>query len=167
MCIYTYISNALCFNTIRPRQNGRHFPDDIFKYIFIFSNENVWILIRISLRFVRHCLNQWWHISLTPIGVTRPQWVNLNIWLRLCNYAEISGLPGATKWRTRFHNIVNAKHQLFTTNAYMISVFGYWNKYVTVKRFERLSFYKFNYSDVFIYQTFYVSNHNVSYNMLW
>ena len=26
-------------NTLRPRQNGRHFPDDIFKWIFL--NENV------------------------------------------------------------------------------------------------------------------------------
>ena len=34
----------------RPRQNGRHFPDDISKWIFL--NENVWILIHISLIFV-------------------------------------------------------------------------------------------------------------------
>ena len=38
------------FNTLRPRQNGRHFPDDIFKCIFV--NENIWIPIRISLKFV-------------------------------------------------------------------------------------------------------------------
>ena len=38
------------FNTLRLRQNGRHFPDDIFKWIFL--NENVWILIKISLKFV-------------------------------------------------------------------------------------------------------------------
>ena len=37
-------------NTLRPRQNGLHFPDDIFKWIFL--NENVWILINISLKFV-------------------------------------------------------------------------------------------------------------------
>ena len=37
-------------NTLRPRQNGRHFPDDIFKCIFL--NENVWISINISLKFV-------------------------------------------------------------------------------------------------------------------
>ena len=36
-------------NTLRPRQNGRHFADDIFKYIFL--NENVWIAIKISLKF--------------------------------------------------------------------------------------------------------------------
>ena len=37
-------------NTLRPRQNGCHFADDIFKWIFL--NENVWILIKISLKFV-------------------------------------------------------------------------------------------------------------------
>ena len=42
--------HASCVNTFRPRQNGRHFADDIFKCIF--KNENVWILIEISLKFV-------------------------------------------------------------------------------------------------------------------
>ena len=37
-------------NTLRPRQNGCHFRDNIFKYIFL--NENVWISIKISLKFV-------------------------------------------------------------------------------------------------------------------
>ena len=37
-------------NTLRPRQNGRHFADDIFKCIFL--NENIWIPIKISLKFV-------------------------------------------------------------------------------------------------------------------
>ena len=37
-------------NTLRPRQNGRHFADDIFKCIFL--NENVWIPFKISLKFV-------------------------------------------------------------------------------------------------------------------
>ena len=38
------------FNTLKPRQNGRHFADDIFKRIFL--NENVCIPIKISLKFV-------------------------------------------------------------------------------------------------------------------
>ena len=37
-------------DTLMPRQNGRLFPDNIFKWIFL--NENVWILIRIPLKFV-------------------------------------------------------------------------------------------------------------------
>ena len=40
----------MAFNILRPRQNGRHFPDDIFKCIFL--NENVWISIKIPLKFV-------------------------------------------------------------------------------------------------------------------
>ena len=38
------------FNTLRPRQNDRHFPDDIFKCIFLV--ENVHISIKILLKFV-------------------------------------------------------------------------------------------------------------------
>ena len=83
-------------NTLRPRQNGRHFPDDIFKWIFV--NENVWISIKISLKFVpRGPVNNiptlvqvmaWRRPGDKPfsepmmvrlpthICVTRPQWVN-------------------------------------------------------------------------------------------
>ena len=38
-------------NTLRRRQNGRRFADDIFKRIFL--SENVRISIKISLKFVR------------------------------------------------------------------------------------------------------------------
>ena len=37
-------------NTLRSRQNGRPFPDDIFKCIFL--NENAGVLIKMSLKFV-------------------------------------------------------------------------------------------------------------------
>ena len=83
-------------STLRPRQNGRHFPDDIFKCISF--NENVWISIKISLKFVpkgpinnipallrimawrRPCdkrLSKPMMVRLlTHICVTRSQWVN-------------------------------------------------------------------------------------------
>ena len=83
-------------NTSRPRQNGRHFPDDIFKLIFF--NENVWISINISPKFVPKApinniqalvqimawrrpgdkpLSEPMMVRLsTHICVTRPQWVN-------------------------------------------------------------------------------------------
>ena len=38
------------YNTLRPGQNGSHFADAIFKCIFM--NENGWIPIKISLKFV-------------------------------------------------------------------------------------------------------------------
>ena len=82
-------------NTLRPRQNGRHFPDDIFKCIFL--NESGQISIKISLKFVPNVpinnILTWAQIIawrcpgdkplsepmtgslLTHICVTRPQWV--------------------------------------------------------------------------------------------
>ena len=93
-------------NSLRPRQNGRHFADDIFKCIFL--NENVWIPIKISLKFVSKGpinnipsliqimawrrpgdkpLSEPMMVSLlTHICVTRPQWVNLWV-LPLCSGA--------------------------------------------------------------------------------
>ena len=52
MCRHKYpLRNTLStLNTWRPRQNVRHFPDNIFKRIFL--NENVWIFINISLKFI-------------------------------------------------------------------------------------------------------------------
>ena len=38
------------FNTLRPRQNGHRFTDDIFKCIFL--NENICSSLKISLKFV-------------------------------------------------------------------------------------------------------------------
>ena len=83
-------------NTLRLRQNGRRFADDTFKCLFF--NENVIILIKISLKFVpkgpinnipalvqimasRHPgdkpLSEPMMISFrTHICITRPQWVN-------------------------------------------------------------------------------------------
>ena len=87
-------------NTLRPRQDGRHFPDDIFKCIFL--NEDVWISIKISPKFVpKGPINNIpamvqimaWHRPgakplsepmvvklLTHICVTRPQWVEPSGW---------------------------------------------------------------------------------------
>ena len=84
------------FNTLRPRQNGRHFADDNFKHIFL--NENARISIEISLKFVpKGPMNNipalvqimaWRRPGDKPLSgpmmdklpthicVTRPQWVN-------------------------------------------------------------------------------------------
>ena len=42
-------SRKILINTLGPKQNGRHFPDDIFKCIF---NEDIWVSIKVSLKFV-------------------------------------------------------------------------------------------------------------------
>ena len=83
-------------NTLRPRQNGCHSADDIFKRIF--DIQNIWILINVSLRFVPRGpidnipalvqimawrqpgdkpLSEPMMVSLlTHICITGPQWVN-------------------------------------------------------------------------------------------
>ena len=92
---YMQLTQWLCVNTLRPRQNGRHFADDIFKCIFL--NEKVYISIKISLKFVPKGpfnntpvsaqIMDWRRpddkplsepmmvSSLMHICVTRPQWV--------------------------------------------------------------------------------------------
>ena len=102
-----HFENAICkmldilykpqyVNSLRPRQDGRHFPDDIF--IWIFLNENVWISIEISLKFVSKGsiknipawvqIMAWRRSGDKPLSepmtvslpmhicITRPQWVN-------------------------------------------------------------------------------------------
>ena len=85
-------------NTLRRRRNEQHFTDAIFKPVFF--NENVWVSIKISLKFVpKGPINNIsalvqimaWRRSgdkplsepmmvslLTYICVTRSQWVNLS-----------------------------------------------------------------------------------------
>ena len=54
---YIYLDTVLIFfawdvselKTLRPRQNGCHFPDDIFKCIFVIKN--LWMSIKMSLNF--------------------------------------------------------------------------------------------------------------------
>ena len=73
-CIWQWL------NTLRPRQNGRHFADDIFKRIFV--NENARILIEISLKFVpkgpikilQHNGSRWWLVAWTTPSHYLNQW---------------------------------------------------------------------------------------------
>ena len=96
-------------NTLRPRENGRHFADDSFKCIFL--NENFRIWNEISLKFVpKGQINKvpslvqalaWCRPgdkplsepmvvrSLTHICVTRPQWVKTFTEPRLMGLIQI------------------------------------------------------------------------------
>ena len=91
-----FLSQLQRVKTLRPRQDGRHFPEGIFNGIFV--NETVSISINISLKFVpKSQINtilalvqimacRWPGdkplsepmivLLLTHICVTRPQWVN-------------------------------------------------------------------------------------------
>ena len=99
-CKVVHMINFLyrMINTFRPRQNCRHFTDDIFKCIFL--NEKVWIWLKISLKFVPKVrinntpalvqIMAWclpgqimvWHRAgnkplSQPMMVTRSQWVEV------------------------------------------------------------------------------------------
>ena len=110
-CMMPYLTAKDCVNTLRLRQDGCQFPDDISKCIFL--NENIWILFIISLKFVpegsiNHIpslvqimawrwpgdkpLSEPLMVSLLMhICGTRPQWVKQKSWhIHTChlNYFE-------------------------------------------------------------------------------
>ena len=86
--IHTFPSS--CFNTLRPRQNGRHFPDDIFKCFFL--NENVSIAVKISMKFVPKG-----PINNIPALVQIMAWRRLNqLWLVYRRIYASLGLNGLT-----------------------------------------------------------------------
>ena len=101
-------------NSLRPGQDRRHFADNIFKCIFV--NENVWISLRISLKFVpKFRINNipalvqilaWRRRGDKPLSgtmmvrlsteicVTRPQWVYMVflgnwLWKNVCKINQI------------------------------------------------------------------------------
>ena len=99
--MYNTFAYLLFLNTLRLRWNGHHLTNDIFKCIFL--NENVWIPIKISLKFVpKGPINNiptlvqimaWRHLGDKPLSesmmvslpmdlcVTQSQWVNYSkVW---------------------------------------------------------------------------------------
>ena len=133
------------FNTLRPRQNGRHFAEDIFKCIFF--NENAWILIKISLKFVPQGpinnipalvqIMAWCRPDDKPssgpmmvrlpthICVTRPQWVKDII--RSC-YLHNHGIPYTGKTASLYwigpQNLVIAFSGLSDVHRLILSING-------------------------------------------
>ena len=117
-------------NTLRPRQNGRHFADDIFKHIFL--NENVCISIKISLKFVLKGpisnipalvqimawrwpgdkpLSEPMMVSLlTHICVARPQWVKM--WI-------------TQWWLNNITDLINCYQQFSVLFIYMLVEFSF------------------------------------------
>ena len=120
-------------NTLRPRQNGRHFQDDIFKCIF--SNEDVWISLKNSMKVlpkvriynvpalvqIMYCrrpgdkqLSETMMVSLlTHICVTRPQWVesNGNANFAMLNKSIFLFSPHMGEYRNKL-NISILKHKI-------------------------------------------------------
>ena len=109
ICKLVAILSMQIIHSLRPRQNRRHFADDIFKCPFF--NKNVWISIKISLKFVpKGPINNipslvqimaWRRPGDKPISepmmvrlpthicVNLPQWVNI----KPCKLGELSPMP--------------------------------------------------------------------------
>ena len=113
-------TNSWHINTLRPRQNGCHLPEDILKHIFL--NENIWISLKVSLKFVPKVpinnipalvlimawrrpgdkpLSEQMMVSLpTHICTTRPQWVKQQFLcvshfpMLGCNMAYVNWMKG-------------------------------------------------------------------------
>ena len=107
------------FNTLGPRQNGRHFADDTFKCIPL--NENVWISIKIFLKFVPKALGPtdnkpFSEKLLTHICVTRPQWIKYRYMPHLSKllYIQYSWSHSCRSkyWSVR-HNVILCKHTVY------------------------------------------------------
>ena len=71
---------------LRQIQNDRHCTDNTAKCIFL--TEKFYIFVKHSRDFhpsgtienkvvPNHFLNQWWLTSVSPCGVTRPQWIKI------------------------------------------------------------------------------------------
>ena len=124
------INITYIINTLRLRWNGRHFPDDIFKYIFL--NENIWISIKISLKYLpilpilQHWFRKWLGADqatshyepmmdslLTHICITRPQWIKPCLLKKykyryaFCNIHPCwNGSGSLNQWGTLVQNIM-------------------------------------------------------------
>ena len=106
-----HATTSKLFNISRPRQDGRYFPDNIFKCIFL--NENEWILIKISLKFVPEgpisCSN-------IPALVEKMAWCRSGdnpssepMVVSLLTYASL-GLNAYTTFNSQSHSIKNVSN---------------------------------------------------------
>ena len=139
-------------NTLRPRQNRNHFPDNSFRWIFL--NENVWNFIKISLKFgPKGSINNisalvqimvWRLVGTKPLSepmmvsllkhlcVTWPQWVKSYgdriYWLYGMNMylgvVRCSGLSQETMVKSRNNGTCYMPYTLIVLHAW---VQHYWN----------------------------------------
>ena len=120
---YMFMGSLLpIFKTLRPGQDGQHFPDDIFQSIFL--NENYCILIQISLK----------HVLKGPI-YNNPALVQIMAWrrpgnkplsepmmLRLLTHTWISRPKWVNSWHTVHpKNHVNCLHWSILSISFRIT----------------------------------------------
>ena len=144
-----------CINTLRLRQNRRHFADDIFKCILL--NENVWIPNKISLKFVpkgrinnipslvqimawrRPSLNE-----LTLIPACMNNYIHYNVWDEMLwsagwNYFTILKLKWCSCWSLWIDKYFH--HTLYWTYNYLSML---WFKLIWVCDYLSMQGFKVN-----------------------
>ena len=153
-------------NILRPRQNGRHFADGIFKCIFL--NENIWFSINISLKFVAKGqidkipsllqimarLRPMMISSLTHICVTQPQWVKLfpafhliprePLFVSLLHHTKVLCRRDTLVWN--FHTSVS-KHQHVILGEQQTKR---WHRYIDDHSLSILWWRRFSHSWIFM-----------------
>ena len=111
------LSFILCVYTLRPRQNGRHFPDGFFKCIFL--NENIWISMKISLKFLINNIPSLVQIMAwrrpgdkplsKPMMVSLPTHICVIIDAHIRHSASISKLAYLTRYSVNGDNLQTGK----------------------------------------------------------
>ena len=131
----------LYINTFRPRQDGRYFTDDVLKCIFF--NENVWISLKIPMKFVPKGpinnipalvliiawrrpgdkpLSEPMLVSVpTHIWVTRPQWVKTCEASQM-GYYLVSSRPGERSDGHQEHSLLQDRANFHRSHPWQIDL---------------------------------------------
>ena len=111
------------FNTLKPRQNSRHFAGDIFFFFLLFKfhgNPRPWVQV------TSHYLDQWWHSLLTHIKLFRQRtpmsgptdipliykthWCLMHMCKLTLSLSSGNGLPYVRRQAITKTNVVNIKN---------------------------------------------------------
>ena len=136
-------------DTLRPRQNGHYFTDDVFKSIFV--NENSWIPNTISLEFIPRC-----RINNMPALVRIMAWRHIQLWFRASDRdfrqfeCDVRGLCEViagkkTLWMiynrswAPVRNGVHHREFVFCRNHSLSLVTSQWNEYPVEYKLTRVN----------------------------
>ena len=128
---------TIMVNTLRPRQNGRHFPNSIFKCIFL--NQNLWISINISLKFVSHGpidsipalvqIMAWRRPGDKPLS--EPMVVSLLTYIYMRHSASMSSLQVSRNWSSSWLKMSNNIRNFSTE---WLSHLNIWNPFSRIRQ---------------------------------
>ena len=148
MMVNNVLTQCQLLNTLRPRQNGCQFPNDIFKCTFVY--ETFWIWMKISLKYVLQgpiinipalvqilasALSWCWSCDkplsesmmtnlLMPVCITWPQWVNFQ---HFSNQSMLNSIQ--IRCHVSYHGYAMREVSVNSTSLYETN-------YFSIKRFS-------------------------------